>query len=206
MKELLYVELFLSKIFIYFTYIFISLLIINKIIIYIYIYINLFIYVIIQKASNAVGDIVELQKLIKRKTRKPIKILKAERKNESIVSFLVENIGHAKNLLALSGIKFNGNTVTFAIQNRKGITTSSDIKNSISVIENLKHLIIGRYNPEAQYLNLENINNDPILGDKRGLVDLNKSEKLGQVLCKLIKENFPDVIIHININYKLNYK
>ncbi|ORX48971.1 NTF2-like protein [Piromyces finnis] len=52
---------------------------------------------------------------------------------------------------------------------------------------------MGRYNPENQYLNLENINNDPALGDKRGLVDLNKSEKLGQVICKLIKENFPDV-------------
>ncbi|OUM70152.1 hypothetical protein PIROE2DRAFT_57018 [Piromyces sp. E2] len=114
-------------------------------------------------ASNAVGDIVDLQKLIKKKSKRPIKILKAERKNESIVSFLVENKGHAKSLLDLSGIRFNGNTVTFAIQSRKGITTASDIKNSISVIENLKRLILGRYNPEAQYLNLENINNDPTL-------------------------------------------
>jgi len=102
-------------------------------------------------------------------------------------------MGHAKALLNLSGIKFNGNTVTFAIQNKKGITTASDIKNSVSVIENLKNLILNRYNPEAQYLNLDNINNDPSLGDKKKLIDLNVSEKLGQVICKLIKENFPEV-------------
>ena len=104
-------------------------------------------------------------------------------------------MGHAKAILNLSGMKFNGNTVTFAIQNRNHITTASDIKNSVSIIENLKNLMFTRYNPEAQYLNLDSLNNDPSLGEKKGLIDFNASEKLGQVVCKLIKENFPQVRI-----------
>lgn len=144
-------------------------------------------------ASNAVGNVQDLEKLIKKKSKKPIKILKAERKSESVVVFFVEHMGHAKAILNLSGMKFNGNTVTFAIQNRNHITTASDIKNSVSIIENLKNLMFTRYNPEAQYLNLDSLNNDPSLGEKKGLIDFNASEKLGQVVCKLIKENFPQV-------------
>jgi len=98
-------------------------------------------------ASNAVGKVQDLEKLMKKNSKKPIKILKAERRSENVVVFFVEHMGHAKAILNLSGMKFNGNTVTFAIQNRNHITTASDIKNSVSVIENLKNLILTRYNP-----------------------------------------------------------
>jgi len=106
-------------------------------------------------------------------------------------------MGNANSLVHLSGIKFNGNTVTFAIQNRNGITTASDIKNSVSTIDTIKRIILSRYNQENEFLNLENLKNDPMLGNNNQILDLNRHQKLGQVICKLIKENIPQVSLQI---------
>jgi len=95
--------------------------------------------------------------------------------------------------MALSGIKFNGNTVTFAISERNGITSANDIKDSISTIDTIKRIILSRYDRDNKFLNLENLTNDSLLSNKSNLLDLNKHEKLGHVICKLIKENIPEV-------------
>jgi nuclear RNA export factor len=155
-------------------------------------------------ASNVVGNITEFEKFIRKKSKKPIKILRAERKGENIVCFTVENMGNANSLVHLSGIKFNGNTVTFAIQNRNGITTASDIKNSVSTIDTIKRIILSRYNQENEFLNLENLKNDPMLGNNNQILDLNRHQKLGQVICKLIKENIPQVKTISFANNNLN--
>lgn len=109
--------------------------------------------------------------------------------------------------MALSGIKFNGNTVTFAISERNGITSANDIKDSISTIDTIKRIILSRYDRDNKFLNLENLTNDSLLSNKSNLLDLNKHEKLGHVICKLIKENIPEVkcfiLIYIIINLNI---
>ena len=75
-------------------------------------------------------------------------------------------------------------------------STSANGKSQISAIATLTTFLQSRYNSEAKFLNLDNMDEDPIVKNIPGLDGIGSSHsrgKVGPVMFKLISELFPEV-------------
>ncbi|KAI8854091.1 hypothetical protein BC829DRAFT_242187 [Chytridium lagenaria] len=77
---------------------------------------------------------------------------------------------------------------------------------SSGVIQTLSNILRNRYNPDVKFLNLESLGSDPMMLSDPALsgfgTDSLETSKLGPVICKMIGQQFPDVL---TISFKSNH-
>ncbi|KAJ3086993.1 nuclear mRNA export, poly(A)+RNA binding protein, partial [Quaeritorhiza haematococci] len=148
------------------------------------------------------GDENSLIEFLRRKVESPVNISNI-RYHHNKCYVTVDNHYQAETLVKLSGIRFAGGKLslrTMQPQSATGPGVGASVPSPSgstggSAIQALTTLIQSRYNPAQRFLNLENIDADPIL-ISAGVDAFGKdykASKVGQVICKLISEICPDV-------------
>ncbi|ORX90331.1 hypothetical protein K493DRAFT_318067 [Basidiobolus meristosporus CBS 931.73] len=139
------------------------------------------------------GTQEDLLAFLKRKAHRPIVISEIRYENGTMF-FEVEHMGQAKTLQKLSGIRFAGSQLFIKI---KASTMDMDSSTSevVSTIETLRTFLTSRYVAEHKYLNLENMDGDPVIrrAKIRGIGTAGPNSNIGPAIFKLTSEMFPDV-------------
>ncbi|KAK9709232.1 nuclear mRNA export, poly(A)+RNA binding protein, variant 2 [Basidiobolus ranarum] len=139
------------------------------------------------------GTQEDLLAFLKRKAHRPI-VISNIRYESGTMFFEVEHMGQAKTLQKLSGIRFAGSQLFIKIK-ASSMETDSGSSQVGSTIETLRTFLTSRYVPEHKYLNLENMDGDPIIrrAKIRGIGTAGPNSNIGPAIFKLTSEMFPDV-------------
>lgn len=123
------------------------------------------------------------------------------------------HFGQANTLNKLHGIRFAGQKVILSLNHNKKLQfrilqSSQSIPDTVqpettaSAIQTISAVLQSRYNPQGHLLNLEALDQEPMLLSA-GIESLsNPRSKIGPVICKLIADNYPQVRLHLVYSFK----